>query len=98
MRYVDHMLRRLNQLGIEISILRQLSNLPESTDALYKTILEECERGRTEKEIVTLKRLFAWLAYTTEPVFLSCLDGLLRHIDADNSLSIDEELENRCSR
>ena len=98
MRYVDNMLRRLNQLGIEISVMRQLNNLPSSSTELYKTILDECQKARTEQELTTLKKLFAWLAYTPGPLFLSCLNELLPHIDADNSIRIDEELENRCSR
>lgn len=97
LRYVDHMLRRLNQVGIEMSVLRQLNNLPQSTTELYKTILDECQKARTEQEIATLKRFFAWLAYTTEPFFLSCASRLLRHIAPDTSISIEEEIENRCA-
>ncbi|MBE3041806.1 hypothetical protein IMZ48_04345 [Candidatus Bathyarchaeota archaeon] len=92
------MLRRLNQLGIEISIMRQLNNLPPSTIELYKTILDECQRARTEQELATLRKFFAWLAYTTDPLFLGCVGRLLQHMAADDSISIDEELGNRCAR
>lgn len=99
MRYIDHMLRTLDQLGrSEMAILRQLNNLPSCTSELYQIILEECQKSHTDQELVILKKFFAWLAYTPEPLFLGCARNLLNHIDLGNSISIDEELESRCAR
>ncbi|KAF4466083.1 hypothetical protein FALBO_7062, partial [Fusarium albosuccineum] len=99
MRYVDHMLRTLDQLGrSERAVVRQLNNLPSCTAELYQIILEECQKSRTDSEFVILKKLFAWLAYTTEPLHLGCARRLLNHIATEDTINIDEELENRCSR
>lgn len=97
-RYIDHMLRRLNQLGREKAILRELEKLPASTVDLYKVLLDDCQKGRTEQDIVVLRKLFAWLAYSKEPLSLGSAIRLLRFIADDNSISIDEELDNRCAR
>ena len=99
MRYMDHMLRTLDQVGrSETAVLRQLRNLPSCTSGLYKTILEECQKSRTDQELAILKKFFAWLAYAMGPLYLGCARRLLNHIATDNSISIDEELENRCAR
>ena len=99
MRYVEHMLQRLDQFGgSETAVLRQINDLPSSTSALYQAILKDCQKARTDQELVILKKLFAWLAYATEPVYLGCARILLNYTAPDNSISIDEELENRCSR
>lgn len=99
MQYIDHMLRRLDQIGnSETAVLRQLHDLPSCTSTLYQIILKECEKARTDEELVILKKFFAWLAYTTEPLYLGCARMLLNHVSGNDSISIDEELENRCSR
>ncbi|KAH7141733.1 hypothetical protein EDB81DRAFT_760586 [Dactylonectria macrodidyma] len=99
MRYVDHMLRTLGQLGrSEMAVLRQLNNLPSCTSGLYQIILEECQKSPTEQELVIPKKFFVWLAYTTEPLYLGCARRLLNHIATENSIDIDEELENGCNR
>lgn len=98
MRYVEHMLLRLNQLGREAAVLRQLNNLPSNTADLYKIILDECQKARTEEEIVVLRKFFAWLAYAPAPLQLGCATMLLGHMGGENVISIDDELEHRCSR
>ena len=99
MRYIEHMLRRLGQVGSsEMAILRQLNDLPSSTSALYQIILKECQKARTDQELTVLKKLFAWLTYTAEPLYLGCARTLLSHIDPGNSIIIDEEVQHRCSR
>ncbi|KAJ3545081.1 hypothetical protein NM208_g2690 [Fusarium decemcellulare] len=99
MRYIDHMLRTLDQLGrSETAVVRQLNNLPSCTTELYQIMLEECQKSRTDSEFVILKKFFAWLAYTTEPLYLGCARKLLNYIATDNTINIDEELENRCAR
>lgn len=97
MRYVDHMLRRLEQLGRERAVVRELDNLPASTNELYEILLKDCQKGRSDEEIVVLRQLFAWLAYTTEGS-IGCMNKLLRYISENTSIDIDEELERGCSR
>ena len=98
MRYVDHTLRRLEQLGRERAVLRELDNLPESTDKLYESVLNDCQKGRTDQEIVVLRQFFAWLAYTTDHLSLGPANKLLRYISKDTTIDVDEEVEQGCSR
>ncbi|SPO05139.1 uncharacterized protein DNG_07825 [Cephalotrichum gorgonifer] len=97
-RYVDHMLRRLNQIGREKAILRELDNLPSTTPDLYKILLDDCQKGRSEQDILVLRKFFAWLAYSKDSLSLGSASKLLNFIANDNNISIDEELENRCAR
>lgn len=93
------MLRALDQLGrSETAVLRQLKNLPSCTSGLYQITLEECQRSRTDQELVILRKFFAWLAYSAETLYLGCARRLLNHIATDGSINIDEELDNRCAR
>ncbi|SPO01191.1 uncharacterized protein DNG_03938 [Cephalotrichum gorgonifer] len=98
MRYLEHMLLRLNQLGRETLVLRQLNDLPLSTAELYKNILEDCQKARTDREIVILRKFFAWIAYAPQPLPLGSANALLGSIADDNTINIDEEIEHRCSR
>lgn len=92
------MLRRLNQIGREKAILRELDNLPSSTPELYKVLLDDCQKARTDQDVQVLRKFFAWLAYSKEPLSLGAANKLLHFIANENSISIDEELENRCAR
>lgn len=93
------MIRKFDQIGrSETAVLRQLNNLHSCTSELYQAILEECQKGRSEQELVVLKKLFAWLSYRTEPLYVGCARMFWHHIDPDDAVSLDEELENRCSR
>lgn len=98
MRYVDHVLRRLEQFERERAVLRELENLPESTEKLYEMLLNNCQKGRTDQELVVLRQLFAWLAYTADVLSIGPASKLLRYISADTTIDVDEELERGCSR
>lgn len=98
MRYIDHMLRRLNQLGREKAILRELERLPSDTIDLYRMLLDDCQKGRTEQDIAVLRKFFAWLAYGRDALSIASASKLLYYIASDNNISIDEELEHRCAR
>lgn len=98
MRYVDHILRRLEQLGRERAVLRELDNLPESTDKLYEVLLNDCQKGRNDQEILVLRHFFAWLAYTTDVLSLGPANKVLRYISEDTTIDVDEEVEQGCSR
>jgi hypothetical protein len=61
--YIDHMMRRLNAIGREGPITKELDSLPENTPALYHALFEECQRSRTSEDRELLRNLLAWLAY-----------------------------------
>lgn len=91
-------MRRLNALGREGPIIKELDNLPESTTALYHTLLEECQKNRTPEDRELLRNLLAWLAYTKAKFTVAEANLLIEIIKKENSISIEEELEGRLSR
>ncbi|PKS12614.1 hypothetical protein jhhlp_000822 [Lomentospora prolificans] len=97
-RYIDHMLRRLNQIGREKAILRELEALPSSTTDVYRVLLSDCQKSRSDVDIEVLRKFFAWLAYSKKPLSLGAASRLLHFIAHDNNISIDEELDHRLLR
>jgi len=95
MRYIDHMLRRLNSVGREAPILKQLEDLPEDTTGIYKILLDDCERSRNDQDRLVLRRFFAWLAYSKEPLNMASATKLLEYIANGNTISVDEEVEHK---
>lgn len=91
-------MRRLNALGREGPILKELEILPADTTALYHSLLEECQKNRTPQDRELLRNLLAWLAYTKSKFTVSEANLLIAIIDTDNSISVEEELEGRLAR
>lgn len=100
MRYIEHMLRRLSYIGRENAVLQDLeSKLPDNLTALYALMLEECQRGRTDKQYRALKKLFAWIAYSARSLTLSEASKLAKLTVADdNAFDIEDELIGRSAR
>jgi hypothetical protein len=100
MRYVDHMLRRLSVIGREKAVLKDLErNLPRSLEELYELMLRDCQANRTEKQYLTLKKLFAWLAYSKRALTLDEAGELIaRTVDDDKSFDIEDEIIGRSAR
>ncbi len=89
------MLRRLNVIGREAPILKEIENLPKSTNEVYRLLLDDCQRPRTENDRQVLRKFFSWLAYVKAPLNMGSATKLLTYIDKDNSLSVDDEVEHR---
>ncbi|KAF2230805.1 hypothetical protein EV356DRAFT_519320 [Viridothelium virens] len=99
MLYVEHMLRRLSAIGREGAVLKELEkNLPDSLEELYKLLLEECQRGRTHAQYLTLKTLFAVLAYSERPLSLDEATDLVKLTDPDGTFDIEDEVIGRSAR
>ena len=100
MRYVDHMLRRLNMIGREKAVLKDLEkNLPKSLEELYDLMLRECQQNRTKEQYLTLKKLFAWLAYSKRSLTLDEGSELIdRTIHEDHTFDIEDEIIGRSAR
>lgn len=92
------MLRRLNAIGREGPILKELENLPKDTIELYEALLNDCQRSRTDEDREVLRKFFAWLAYAKEPLSVGSATKLLRYIAKDSTISVDEEVEHRSAR
>ena len=99
MLYIEHMLRRLSAIGREGAVLKDLEkNLPDSLEALYKLLLAECQRGRTHAQYLTLKTLFAMLAYSERPLSLDEATDLVKLTDPDDTFDIEDEVIGRSAR
>ena len=93
------MLRRLNTIGREGAVLKDLEkNLPDSLGALYKLLLAECQKGPTHTQYLTIKTLFALLAYSERPLSLDEAADLVKLTDPDETFDIEDEVFNRCAR
>lgn len=93
MLYVEHSLRRWNAIGRERAVLKDLDrSLPESLETLYDLLLAECQKGRSHAQYLTLKTLFAMLAYSERPLSLDEARELVGIVDRDGTFDIEDEL------
>lgn len=91
-------MRRLNSLGREGPILKELEQLPKDIESLYETILAECAKNRKSDERELLRGLFAWLAYAKSKLTIGEANMLIDILKKEMPLSIEEELDGRLSR
>ncbi|KAF8860934.1 hypothetical protein BDZ45DRAFT_293513 [Acephala macrosclerotiorum] len=96
--YVEHMLRRLNVLGRESLIFKELDKLPDDLPKLYELLLSECQKDRSKEQLTALKRLFAWLAYSKRPLTLGEATSLIKVVPGGNGFSLEEEIDGRSAR
>jgi hypothetical protein len=96
--YIDHTMRRLNALGREGPITKELEILSENTTALYHTLFEECQKNRTTEDQELLRNLLAWLAYMKTKLTVAEANFLIEVFKKENVMSIEEELDGRLSR
>jgi hypothetical protein len=92
------MLRRLNALGREPLIFKELDKLPENLPKLYELLLSDCQKDRTKEQLTALKKLFAWLAYSKRPLTLGEATSLIKIIPGTKSFSVEEEIDGRSAR
>jgi hypothetical protein len=95
MRYIEYTLRRLDSIGREGLILKELKDLPLTTDKLYEKLLFTCAKGRTDDELAHLRRFFAWIAYCKRPISLPAIRSVLQDSSTSGSVDVDEELAYR---
>jgi hypothetical protein len=98
MLYVEHMLRRLSYIGREGAVLKDLAKMPENLHDLYKLLLEECKRNRSEEQYQALKKLFAWLAFSKTPLSLSEASALIKMTVSDEDFDLEDEIIGRSAR
>lgn len=99
MLYAEHMLRRLNSIGREGAVLREIeNNLPEDLQSLYAVMLSECQSHRTPDQFRSLKQLFAWLAFSKRPLSLEEAKSLVLLKNQEGSFSIEDEIQGRSAR
>lgn len=95
---MEHLCRRLNGIGREGAVLKELENLPANTVELYELLLAECKKHRTPDQLDALRKLFAWMAYSKEQLSYGTANRLLALLAEDHSISLEEELDGKSSR
>lgn len=98
MTYVSHSLRRLENIGREGPILKELNQLPTDTTALYELLLRDCTRNRSKSEMAVLKKLFAWIAYAKTLISMPILNKIIEDSAGQSFINVDEELGYRSAR
>jgi hypothetical protein len=98
--YVEHVLRRLSDLGREDFVGRELFEMPTTLHGLYELMLKECGKSRTDEEIFTLRCLFAWLAFSREGLTLQNAWDIVESASRSttNKLDLESEIVGRSSR
>jgi len=99
MLYVDHIMRRLNSIGRETVVLRDLEKpLPADMRALYALLLSEASARRSDASLKALKTLFAWLAYSHRAISLQEAEEVVKMVADHVVLDLDAEIEGRSAR
>jgi hypothetical protein len=99
MLYIEHMLRRFSAIGRESAVIKDLKKeLPDSLEGLYKLMLEECQKGRSEHQYETLRTLFAMLAFSKRGLTLEEAADLIKLTDPDDTFDIEDEVIGRSAR
>lgn len=98
MLYIEHMVHRLSAIGRESAVIKDMENaFPESQD-LYKVMLVECQKGRTDEDYEALRTLFAMLAFSMRELTLDEASDLNRLADPGSTFDIEDELVGRSAR
>ena len=95
---MDHVLPRLDQLGRETLIVKELAKIPNGITPLYDSLLADCQSYRSVEQLNALKTLFAFASYSLEPLKLGEALCMLALIPGGSTLSLEEEIDTRCSR
>ncbi|KAK0100488.1 hypothetical protein ONS95_008436 [Cadophora gregata] len=96
--YIDHVLPRLDQLGRETLIVKELSRIPIGLMNMYDSLLHDCQSYRSAEQFTALKTLFAFASYSMKPLTLGEALAMLALIPGGTSVSLEEEIDTRCSR
>ncbi|KAH8886305.1 hypothetical protein GQ53DRAFT_809831 [Thozetella sp. PMI_491] len=96
--YIEHMMRRLNGLGGEVLIRKELKNQVRNIKALYEKLLRDCQKNRSDSDRAILRSLLAWLAYAKANLSIGEANKLVDIISQENSITIEEELNGRLAR
>lgn len=92
------MMRRLNGIGYEALIRKELRELPTTTTALYELLLSDCHKNRSPEDREVLRHLLSWLAYAKSKLSIGEAILLISIIEKENSVSIDEAFDGPLGR
>ena len=99
MLYVDYIMRRLDLVGHEGAVLKQVKDLPDTSQELFNVLVTECYKTRTKRQKQALLTLFTWLAFAiTEytPIYLSTGTAIVDFtVGKSEVIDMQDELLNR---
>ncbi|KAF2265868.1 hypothetical protein CC78DRAFT_567200 [Lojkania enalia] len=98
MLYAEHTMKRLAYIGREGAVVKSLEQMPDSLHDLYRLMLEDCRRNRSQDQYVALKKLFAWLAFSKRSLSLAEASELVKLIVTDDHFDLEDEIIGRSSR
>lgn len=98
MLYIEHMLRRLSYIGRVGAVLKDLKDPPEDLQALYRRMITECHKNRSNEQYEALKQLFAWLAFSKRPLALPEAEALVKRTSQSGTFDIEDEIIGRSAR
>jgi hypothetical protein len=98
MLYVEYMIQRLSYIEREGAVRKELDKMPDSLRDLYKLMLEERRRNRSQAEYVALKKLFAWLAFSKRSLSLDEASELVKLMIIDEDFDIEDKIVGRSAR
>jgi hypothetical protein len=87
------MLRRLDGLGRQVLIMKELETLPNDLPSLYSLMISDYQKHRTDEQLATLKKLFAWIAFSRRPLTLGEGLKLVSIVARDTSFRLEEEID-----
>lgn len=98
MLYIENMLFKLDSKGFPSTVSKELKNMPDGLEALYKSILNDSLIGLSEEQMHTFQALFTWLAYSFQPLSIQQsreVSQLL--ISNETSFAFEDEIFRRFS-
>lgn len=81
-------------------MIKALGKMPATLRDLYKVLLDECGRDRTDSQFATLKTLFAWLAFSKNQLKLGDAMDIVMFAcpESEDGIDLEGEIIGRSSR
>jgi hypothetical protein len=90
--YAEYVLKRLNAIGGEVAVLKELEKLPNNLPELFEQLVYDCYRNRTDEIQTCLQTLFAWLAHANDDLTLNACNTIVRLTHYPPKLDVEEEV------
>ncbi|KAH7246754.1 hypothetical protein BKA59DRAFT_439422 [Fusarium tricinctum] len=96
LQYADRVLQYLDSKGLERPAMRALDELPGDLPRFYNNVLTTCSDNLREQERLSLKLIFAWIAFAERPLTLEEAYSLLK-LKFGKLIDLETEIAGRCS-
>lgn len=96
--YVLHIMQRIDGIGYQRVIRKQLETLPANTTAIYETLLKDCVENRSLEDQEVLRSILAWLAYAKRDLAFGEAVMIIDILQKESKFSMDEVLNGPLAR